>query len=263
MLDYHVHSSVSADSEEEMNEICAYAVKAGLKEICFTEHLDIDYPYDDIVFLLDLDLYDQKIKEAREKFPLLTIKQGMEVGLMPHVIDETKTMLAGRAFDFVILSQHVVTGKDPYYGDFFEKRTKKQAVTLYLSEVLQFLKVYQDFNVVGHLGFLSKFCPLKDKAVHYKDHSDLLDEILLYVIQNGKGLEVNTASFAIFGQDLPSQSILKRYRELKGEILTIGSDTHVKERVGDGYTRVTAYLKKLGFQYICTFDHMKPSFIKI
>lgn len=263
MLDYHVHSNISADSEEEMEAHCAYAIQAGVNEICFTEHLDIDLQYDGIDFLPDLDLYEKKIKAARGKFKALTIKKGMEVGLKPGVAEKTKAYLFGREFDFIIASQHLIGGQDPWVGSFFKGRNIFNIFALYLNELLENLKHYDFYNVVGHIGYPSKFYPFEDKVLRYADFSELLDEILKHVIQAGKGLEVNTSSFAVSGEDMPEKNILKRYRELHGELITIGSDAHRKERLGDGYARVMAYLKDLGFQYICTFQNMEPLLKKI
>lgn len=263
MLDYHIHSNISADSEEEAEAYCAYALKAGIEEICFTEHLDIGFQYDGIVFLPDLGLYEKIIEGVRNKYKTLTIRKGMEVGLQPGVSEKTKTYLSGRNFDFIIASQHLIGGQDPWLGDFFKGKTTKNIFMLYLNELFINLKQYDFYNVVGHIGYPSKFCPLEDKVLRYADFSELLDEILKHIVKTGKGLEINTSSFAVSGEDMPERNILKRYRELHGEIITVGSDAHRKERLGDGYARVMAYLKDLGFRYICKFDNMKPSFIKI
>ncbi len=99
--------------------------------------------------------------------------------------------------------------------------------------------------------------------MEYWDFGDITDEILKYLIYNGKGIEVNTSGFDATGEDLPAKSIIKRYRELKGDIITIGSDAHTKERIGYRIKYVIEYLKEMGFSYICAFDKMKCEFLKI
>ena len=62
---------------------------------------------------------------------------------------------------------------------------------------------------------------------------------------------------------MPSQNILKLYKELGGEIITIGSDAHRSEHIGYQIPFIQTILKDIGFQHICTFDKMKPSFHKL
>ena len=131
----------------------------------------------------------------------------------------------GRELDFVIASQHVVRGRDPYMGGFFDNRTNKEAYGEYLQEMLFCLRQFHRYSVVGHIGYPCKYCPRAEKNIRYEDHADVLDAILMQVIADGKGLEVNTVSQGITGEDMPAKGILKRYRELGGEILTIGSDS--------------------------------------
>jgi histidinol-phosphatase (PHP family) len=261
MYDYHIHSNISADSEETMDNICRAALSAGLKEICFTEHIDVDFPLG-MEFIADFEAYGREYAKVKDAYPGLTVKKGLEVGLMPHVIEKTNACIGGRAFDFIIASQHIVNGEDLYSEEFFRGRTEKQACGMYFTELFQCLKMYDNYCVIGHLGVPSRFSPSK-KPIRYQDYADLLDAILRHLVQNGKGLEINTKGRADTGEDLPSMSILKRYREVGGEIVTTGSDSHRADRVGEGALRVLAYLKEMGFKYICTFDQMRPVFNKI
>ena len=57
---------------------------------------------------------------------------------------------------------------------------------------------------------------------------------------------------------MPSRKILALYKELGGTIITIGSDAHTQQYVGNHIEEVKAELKTMGFQYFHTFDAMKP-----
>ena len=263
MFDYHVHSNISGDSEAHMSDICMGALRAGLTEICFTEHFDLDYPYSDINFVADLDAYDVRFAQIKRQFPQLIIKQGVEVGLKAESMQRINDALEDRSYDFIIASQHLINNADPFYGGFFENRTKKEALEAYLIETAACLRLFDHFSVVGHLGYPCKYCPQEDKRMLYADHANLIDGLLKDTIARGKGIEVNSVTYDIMGSDMPEKGVLKRYRELKGEIITFGSDAHTGERVGQGYGRVTAYLKEIGFDYICAFEQMKPVFHKI
>lgn len=260
MYDYHIHSNISADSEISMDSACRAALSAGLKEICFTEHIDVDFSLGTAVFLVDFDAYGREYAKIKDAYTGLAVKQGLEVGLMPHVIDKTNRLLSGHAFDFIIASQHIVSGEDLYSTEFFRGKTEKQAYEQYFDELLKCIQMYDNYCVIGHLGVPSRFSPYPEKPIRYADHADILDTILKHVIGKGKGIEINTRAYADTGEGMPSLSILKRYRDLGGEIITVGSDSHVVERIGEESFWAMALLKELGFKYVCTFEKMSPVF---
>ena len=82
------------------------------------------------------------------------------------------------------------------------------------------------------------------------------------VIAKGKGMEINTSGVDRAGDFLPSAAFLKRYKELGGEIVTLGSDAHAPDRVGQYASEAMAILKDI-FGYVCTFADRKPIFHKI
>ena len=118
LWDCHMHSSFSADSDTSMEDMIHEAIQRNLSGICFTEHLDPDYPPtpDNEIFELDLDGYRETLFRLREKYQKeLQIHFGIELGLQPHLHDYFHELLATMPFDFVIGSSHVVHGYDPYY----------------------------------------------------------------------------------------------------------------------------------------------------
>ena len=111
LWDCHMHSSFSADSDTSMEDMIREAICRGLTGICFTEHLDPDYPPtpDNEIFELDLDGYRETLFRLREKYQKeLQIHFGIELGLQPHLHDYFHELLATMPFDFVIGSSHVV-----------------------------------------------------------------------------------------------------------------------------------------------------------
>ena len=59
---------------------------------------------------------------------------------------------------------------------------------------------------------------------------------------------------------MPSVDILKFYRELGGEIITIGSDCHYLADFGYKINEMKEFLKTIGYKHFCTFDKMQPKF---
>ena len=97
----------------------------------------------------------------------------------------------------------------------------------------------------------------------YDDLRDLSDQLLKLVIETGHGIEVNTSSYATHGCPVPGFDYVKRYRELGGEILTLGSDAHQPADVARYFDDALEGIRACGFKYLTTFRQMKPSFIKI
>ena len=90
---------------------------------------------------------------------------------------------------------------------------------------------------------------------------DVIDAILKLAIEKGKGIELNT-SYHRYGlaDSTPSHMILKRYRELGGLIVTIGSDSHDAAQVGAYIEEGKQVLRACGFSSFCTFEKGQPLF---
>lgn len=111
MFDYHVHSSFSADCSIPMEEMIASAIQKGLTEICFTEHIDYEYP-DTLVFDFDKQAYANKVHELQQKYEgQIRIKKGVEIGVQPHILDQYEALMDRETFDFIICSMHTVEKK--------------------------------------------------------------------------------------------------------------------------------------------------------
>jgi histidinol-phosphatase (PHP family) len=158
----------------------------------------------------------------------------------------------------------VVHGFDPYYPQYYEGRSEDAAYREYFESILENLHTDADFDVYGHLDYVVRYGPHKNRFYSYKKHSDVIDEILRTLIDRGKGIELNTAGFKYgLGHPNPTEEILARYRELGGEILTIGSDAHAPEHVAYAFEQVPEILKKSGFRYYTVFSARKPSFLSL
>ena len=123
------------------------------------------------------------------------------------------------------------------------------------------IKNNPDFDVLGHIDYVIRYGKEKERAYSYHKYADVIDEILKTLIHNGKGLELNTAGWK-YGLSFahPHPDILKRYRELGGEILTVGSDGHKPEHIAYDFHRINDLLKECGFKYYTEFRQRKPYF---
>ena len=124
------------------------------------------------------------------------------------------------------------------------------------------IKNYKDYSVLGHLDLISRYD--ENGPYPFEKIKPMIQEILEIVIQDGKGIEINTSSHRYGLKDSqPSRDILKLYKELGGKIITIGSDSHKPEHLGAYINEAKELLKELGFGYYCTFEKMKPIYHKL
>lgn len=265
--DYHLHSSFSSDSQASMESMIHEAIRRGMKTICFTEHHDIGYPEnpDHLDFLLDLPSYKECFLQMKETYKQqIELCFGIELGLMPQTLNECREFAHRENFDFIIGSTHIIDAMDPYEPCYFETYPLKQGLQKYFEHILTNVSSFYDYCVYGHLDYAARYIKDKNFQFSYKDYGDLLDEILQTIIENGKGIEVNTAGLKYGMSDPnPHHEILQRYLELGGEILTIGSDGHCPQHMAYDFQKIPEYLKHLGFQYYTIFREQKTYFEKL
>lgn len=265
LWDTHMHSQYSGDSDAPQDSMINAAIQKGLSGICFTDHLDIDYPDEPDLFLLDLPNYTASVLAQSERFhDSIDIRLGVELGLQPHLSALHVDILAQYPFDFVIGSSHVVHGFDPYYPNFYEGRTETECYLEYFESILENIHAFDGFDVYGHIDYVVRYGPNRNANYSYKKYCDVIDEILKLLINMGKGIEINTGGFKYgLGHPNPTEEIIARYRELGGEIITIGADAHKPEHVGYDFEKVPAILKNAGFRYYTVFKERTPEFVKL
>ena len=261
MFDYHMHSHVALDGYDSGLDMALAAKAAGLKEICFTDHIDHDCDAEGRSMVFDLDEYRAEYENL--EVPGLKIRRGVEYGLKPYNKETMKQDLRQRHFDFVLGSVHFVKEQDIYYKPFWQDKTVEQAVREFLEETLLCVQHHEDYDVLGHLSYICKARAHPDpKPLYLKDHREIVDEILKILVQKGKGMEINTSGVDRCGDFLPGEAFFRRFKELGGEIVTIGSDAHTASRVGQYSDRACGMLKDI-FGYVCTFEDRKPIFHKL
>lgn len=267
LWDCHMHSQFSADSETPMENMIEKSKTVGLTGICFTEHFDPDYPQtpDHASFPLDFSSYKQAFFHFKEKYSgQISLHFGIELGLQPHLKEKFHTLLSEYPFDFVIGSSHVVHGKDPYYPSYYTGRSEKECYREYFESILENLQVFSEMDVYGHLDYVVRYGPNQNKFYSYQIYQDIIDEILKSLIAKGIGIELNTGGFHYgLGEPNPCTDIIKRYHELGGEIITIGSDAHKPELIGYAFEKAADLLRSCGFSHYTVFSNRQPYFLPL
>ena len=262
--DFHLHCRFSADSKGDPNEMVLKAIERGASIICFTDHVDFDFPEQIITF--DPAEYTVFMRELRERYrDRIDIRMGVEVGLQPSVAAENKAFVESAPFDFVIGSTHLVNGLRPNTRRFAEYKErypgKKEGTRAYLEATLENVRSFDDYDVYGHIDYIT--CYSYRELFSYAENRDIMDEILKLLLERGKGLELNTSEVPILGESNPCHDVLRRYRELGGEIVTLGSDAHSPEGVVAYMDWAVETLKSCGFRYFTVFKDRKPEFIAL
>ncbi len=271
MIDCHVHCNFSPDSVMTADTACQTAIDKGLSGIAFTDHVDIHYPYPDIVSMSkpeEFEKYFESIEEIKQKYKCrLKVLTGIEIGVMHDTIDENRKIARQYNFDYVLASVHVVDGMDPYKLDYYNNKTKYQAFERYLQEIYRVITLFNDFDMFGHFDYVIRPADYPDRSLRYSDHSDIFDSIFKELVSKGKGFEINTGSYRdrTDGKKLAEYdiSILKRYRELGGELVCLGSDAHRPQHIGLKFSRFSELIKEAGFKYTVHFERRKPVFTKL
>ncbi|MDF2542073.1 MAG: hypothetical protein K0S47_1791 [Herbinix sp.] len=270
IADYHVHSNFSSDSTAPMEDMIDKALALGLKKLCFTDHMDIDYPVvqNGYTFTFSLEEYIQKLLDLKELYlSKIELMIGVELGLQPHLKDQLNAFAKSYPFDFIIGSTHVVDHIDPYFPEYWTNRSERQGILDYFQSIIDNCSIFNDFHVYGHLDYIIRYIPGQGDIKHtyaYTDYSDILNEVLKTILSKGKGIEVNTSGFKYgLNHTHPKVEILKRYLELGGELITIGSDAHKPEHLCYDFQKAAELLTSLGYRYYATFTQGKPTMEKL
>lgn len=263
--DFHLHSSYSGDSDADMEQMIQRAIELGYKDIAFTEHMDLEFPITEStpegMFECNVDSYLYNLLQLRSKYVNdINIRFGIELGLQPNLVRQNVKVAKEHDFDFVIGSIHVVDGMEVYTdSDFFAGKTDEEAYRRYFEAVYENLRAYSNFDVVGHLDYVVRYGKTIDTDYSYDKYRDILDKILTRILDREKGIELNTSGLSYGLKDFnPNIDILKRYKELGGEIITIGSDAHKVEDMGRNFDKAEEILKTAGFNYYTVFDGRIP-----
>lgn len=275
LADYHVHSTCSFDAKNRMAEMARALKQRGIAEVCFTDHADFGMPETMQIgpesFTLPKQQAHQYI-EALEKAPEgIFMVLGLELGEGNHEPERAKRIYHMPEYDFILGSLHNLRGEPDFYDIQYE--SYEQCFDLYeryLDELIE-LAALGCFDVMAHIGYCLRYMHKKgfDAQVTMERNGDKVDKLLHTLIENGKGIELNVADLVPGGREapllkpFPSVEILRRYRELGGDIITVGTDAHNTGAAGIGIREGYELLRDNGFKYVAVYKRHKPEFKRI
>lgn len=264
LRDYHIHSSFSFDSRAPMEETVRTAVKRGISEMAFTDHFE---PCASLPDAPDFDINEffKEVRRLQEKYAgQIRILAGIEAGQAQLYGEQIAKFLPKYPFDFVIGSVHNVTGDIDLAFQSYTLANMSSWLEQYFLEALEAAKTGL-YDVFGHLNYICRYMYKQEIPVKINDYEDLAILVLKQIIAKGKGIEINVSMLRDkkTPMTLPSIELIKKYRSMGGEILTIGSDAHHSAHVGIGIEKGMELAKRAGFRYITVFKDRKPEFCRI
>lgn len=262
MYDFHVHSEYSMDCKTPIKDVIHSGIDKGIKELCFTDHTDFDFCGDEISF--DTNKYINHIDSLAQQYSgQIKLLKGVELGLQSQIVDQCTDFVKKHPFDFVIMSMHTCDKQNIWYDNYYDDKNLSDIFTKYYEEFIYCAKHFDEYCVLGHIDLLRRYN--KDIAkIDQMDYHDLLTDLLKTTIQKGKGIELNTGGLRYWLKDInPTYNIIKLYKDLGGEIITFGSDSHTAADLGSSYQYAVDVLKLAGFKYITTYEKMKPHFNRL
>ena len=260
--DYHTHSRVSPDAFSSMTEMAEAAIRQGLQEICFTDHVEPIWfgstaprkTYDWVPLTEEFRAAQAAVGDR------IRLRLGVELGDAVWDLDRSQAIMArAPALDFVIGSIHILSermdGRDLYSLAPRDEAETRACLADYLGQI-QRLARWGGFHVLGHLTLPLRYLN-ENRGMHvsFDGFEAEMEDIFRTIIPKGIGIELNTNRG---NTPLPDAKWLKLYRGMGGEVITLGTDAHTPAAVGCAIREGQALLRECGFRRFCTFRQGQP-----
>ncbi len=265
LMDMHVHSDNSHDAHHSVTLVCEKAVAKGMRAIAVTDHCNIiDYYKDKQNIICRQAAFE--VRKAADVFNgQLIVSSGVELGSPARDDEAVKDVLKNK-FDFVLASVHRIKGKKKSFRHYDYTREANRPECLiprYLDELCHTVQ-WNGFDALAHLTYPLRYFPAEQLAsFDLWQYREQIEFILKSLAENGKSLEINTKcdQYVMNGSTYnfhPDFEIIKRFRELGGEHITVGSDAHSAHDVGNRVAEAYDMALAAGFKYITLYQHRTP-----
>ncbi|MGD2206081.1 MAG: histidinol-phosphatase HisJ family protein [Anaerolineae bacterium] len=270
IIDLHAHSTCSGDGLSSLTEHAHHAAELELAEVGFCEHMDFD-PRDRSYLFLDPVRYDAEIAAARQAVPGVRLRQGVEITYQANLEKEIRACLAQYTWDYVVASVHLVDYADGWamiseegaIEAYFTSHSQRQSYVPYFEELLRAAHSGLG-DVLGHFDLVKRYGVTHYGPFDPTRYEDEIRAVLRAAVERGVGLEINTSGLRQApGEPYPGLTVLRWYRELGGEILTIGSDAHHTDDLGGGIAETLDLAREAGFRAVTTFEAQRPHWIDL
>ncbi|MCM1989740.1 histidinol-phosphatase [Oceanirhabdus seepicola] len=247
MFDSHIHTVLSGDSELKLVDAIKRADELGIGMV-LTEHMDIN-DYEESYCDVDLDKFYSEYSKFRGDKLLF----GIELGLRKEAVERNIEIINQRDFDFILCSVHSPYDIENIYEFYDSERSKKEAYSLYFESMIKSIKENEYLDSLAHIDYIARYLKYDDKELYYHEHKTLIDEALKEIALRDKSMEISTKRIGNKKSAEELIKIYKRFRELGGKTVTIGSDSHHVDAIGNNF--------KLALE-IAEMSGLKPVYYK-
>ncbi len=269
LTDYHFHTEISLDSAAPYYDMVMAEYNAGVRRACVTDHCDV-MDWKTLGFNPQCRTVARQELEAYEKYrPLLPadlqLRMGMELAEMIFHPELAEELSSPPWLDFILGSYHLTKEYGDYHDiDYSDPAVRRGLCDIYLRDIQQVAELNY-FDVMAHIGYFRRYAMRAgaDMGLTLAQHGDRIEHLLRTLIQNGRGVELNCSGLRDGCGPFPSEEILKLYKSLGGEIVTVGSDAHRPQDAARCVDQGQEVLRACGFRYIAVFTKRKPEFIPI
>ena len=266
LYDQHVHSRHSLDSESDPRDCVLRALEVGLGGLTFTEHYDT-HPEDWPTCIYDDEAYSTRIATLRGEFAgAIHIGKGIEVCYQPDRMGDILGFLADHDFDMILLSVHWVGASAIHDRNHWEGKSVEQMSRAYLTAVFDATELCvrlkrqgnNPFNILGHLDLVRRYGQRFLQSEEPIGHGDLVDRILRNCLAAGLVPEINTSTLRQgLSEPMPGDAVIRRYAELGGTAVSLGSDAHTMASVGAGLQQAAALAQRYGVDQLAVFKNRR------
>lgn len=254
IFDSHMHTEVSADSAMKAADALERAAKLGVGAV-FTEHEDMDFPGEKD-FTFSPEDYWKKYEALRGEGERLRL--GVELGMQEGLAEKNRAFVKKAPFDQVIGSIHTLLGFDLYYETLYEGREKDEVYRLYLRAMASCVRSHGAFiDILAHIDYIARYAAYRDTELTYAVYGEEIDEVLAALIETDTVLELNTRRFDAPQGKASLVPIFRRYRELGGREVTLGSDAHDACAVAFAFCEAQDLAESLGLRIVTFFARRK------
>ena len=266
IVDLHVHTDNSFDGNHSATFFCEKAEVLDLRAIAFTDHCEVDQFRTDSEYEKRIFQAFFEVAKVRSAFKgKMIVLNGIELGQPAFDIETAEDIIARYDYDQIIGSVHNLRGGEDFY--FMENLSMDEAKDLlkqYFNEIIIMLE-WGNFDVLAHLTYpLRYFYSKSNLEIDLSEFEEQIEKILKLTAEKGIALEINTAALRQPLNKLsPELDIIRKFKEMGGRYVTVGSDAHFAEHLAADIERAYEVALEAGFECITFFQKRTPMLMKI